>query len=82
MLKTAMIALSLAATIGGSVFIGTTPAAAYDRDWRYHHDRDWRWHHEFRDHRYFDNCRTVFRRYRVWTHHGPEWVVKRIRVCD
>lgn len=79
MLKTSMIALTLAATIGGTLFAGATPAAAHD-DWRWH--RDHRWHREWRDYRRWDDCRTVVRRYRIWTHHGPEWVVKRIRICD
>lgn len=79
MLKTSMIALTLAATIGGTFFAGTTPAAAYD-DWGWHHHH--RWHREWRDYDRWDNCRTIVRRYRVWTHYGPEWVVKRVRVCD
>lgn len=79
MLKTSMIALTLAATIGGAFLATATPAAAHD-DWGWH--RHHRWHREWRDYRRWDDCRTVVRRYRIWTHHGPEWVVKRVRICD
>lgn len=80
MLKTSMIALTLAASLGGALFASVTPASA-DDGWYWRHHRHHEWREYDRYHRY-DGCRTIVRRYRVWTHFGPEWVVKRIRVCD